>query len=501
MTDLRRACAGGLLSLALAACGDDGPSHNASVLELHGSPARAGSYVEPALTHAAAANLHVDVTFDAPYDGAAFAQALYVDRGGARDLVIAASETNVVSAFGPNGALVWQTTLGAPQPMPNPAEGVNCGDINPLGITGTPVIDATTSTIYLDAMIQENAAAHHRIFALSLEDGSTRPGWPVDVGTQLVSAAMPFSPATQNQRGGLTLLNGRVYVPYGGHAGDCGVYYGWVVAVPTTNPSTPTGFVTTTIHAGAWMPGGVSSDGKNVFAVFGNGGGATWMQSEMVARLGAGATFSGNSRDYWVPPNWGDLDATDLDITGPAMPLDLPGSTPSALLVSFGKDGYVHLHARDNLGGIAPPLAQFHAAGPILSTSAIYTTANGTYVVLRGHGLTGCPGLTSTSSLVALKITPGDPPLLSFAWCAGTGKSGSPMVTTTDGKSDAIVWAIGAEDDQRLHGYDGDTGEVVFAGGGAGDAMMSTSRFITPIAAKGRIFVAADGRLYAFTTD
>jgi hypothetical protein len=75
------------------------------------------------------------------------------------------------------------------------------------------------------------------------------------------------------------------------------------------------------------------------------------------------------------------------------------------------------------------------------------------------------------------------------------------MVTTTDGKSDAIVWAIGAEDDQRLHGYDGDTGEVVFAGGGAGDAMMSTSRFITPIAAKGRIFVAADGRLYAFTTD
>ena len=62
------------------------------------------------------------------------------------------------------------------------------------------------------------------------------------------------------------------------------------------------------------------------------------------------------------------------------------------------------------------------------------------------------------------------------------------------------MWAVGAEGDQRLHGYDGATGAVIFAGGGAGDAMASTSRFITPIIAKGRLFVAADGQLYAFTT-
>ena len=62
------------------------------------------------------------------------------------------------------------------------------------------------------------------------------------------------------------------------------------------------------------------------------------------------------------------------------------------------------------------------------------------------------------------------------------------------------MWAVGAEGDNRLHGYDGDTGAVVFAGGGTGDAMASTSRFITPIVAKGHIFVAANGQLYAFTT-
>jgi hypothetical protein len=246
----------------------------------------------------------------------------------------------------------------------------------------------------------------------------------------------------------------------------------------------------------------VTSDGTSVFAVFGNGNsGSTWAHNEAVLRLGAGAAFSSEPRDYWAPTNWQQLDQTDKDLAGPAMPLDLPGATPSALVVAFGKDGNVYLLARDNLGGIAAPLAQLHAASnEILNTPAMYRTASGTYVAFRGHGATGCPGLTGASSLIAVKIAPGNPPQLSLAWCAGTGSAGSPIVTTTDGTSNPIVWVGGAEGDQRLHGYDGDTGAVVFAGGGAGDAMASTSRFITPMVAKGRIFVAANGQLYAFTT-
>src|SRR5215468_9703633 len=502
-----------LIAFAATACGGGGdaggspgdgsgfPGHRGSVLELHAEPSRAGAYIDAAFTTAAAATLHLDTTFTAKYTGAAFAQALYLDRGGARDLVIAATEANQVSAFGPTGAMVWQVTLGAPQPMPNGAEGANCGNINPLGITGTPVIDAASGTLYLDAMIRDNNAAHHRIFALSVDDGATRPGWPVDVGTALKGTATPFVPAPQNQRGGLTLVGGRVYVPYGGHAGDCGNYHGWVVAVPVDQPGALTAFESTSTRAGDWTPGGVSSDGTSVFTVFGNGGGSTWGHSEAALRLGAGATFSGNAPDYWAPVNWQSLDSSDTDLAGPAMPLDLPGATPSALLVVFGKDGNVYLLARNNLGGIAGPLAQLGAASNvILNTSAMYRTANGTYVVFRAHGASGCPGVTGSSSLVSVKIAPGNPPKLSLAWCAGTGNSGSPIATTTDGTSNPIVWAVGAEGDNRLHGYDGDTGAVVFAGGGAGDAMASTSRFITPIVAKGRIFVAANGQLYAFTT-
>src|SRR5215468_2753663 len=166
-----------LIAFAATACGGGGdaggspgdgsgfPGHRGSVLELHAEPSRAGAYIDAAFTTAAAATLHLDTTFTAKYSGDAYAQALYLDRGGARDLVIAATEANQVTAFDP---------------------------------TGTPVIDATSSTLYLDAMIRENNAAHHRIFALSVDDGSTRSGWPVDVATA-VKGTTPFVPAPQNQ--------------------------------------------------------------------------------------------------------------------------------------------------------------------------------------------------------------------------------------------------------------------------------------------------------------
>src|SRR5690349_14352913 len=121
-----------LIALAAAACGGGGGNRDAngspgdgsgaSVLELHAGPSRAGAYVDAAFTMAAAAALHLDTTFTAKYAGAAFAQALYLDRGGARDLVIVATEANEVAAFDPTGAAVWRVNLGAPQPMPNATE-------------------------------------------------------------------------------------------------------------------------------------------------------------------------------------------------------------------------------------------------------------------------------------------------------------------------------------------------------------------------------------------
>jgi hypothetical protein len=489
---------------ALAACSSSSHGTGESVLQLHGSGSRAGAYVVPSFTQAAAANLHIDPSFVATYNGNAYAQPLYVDNGGdASDRVIAATELNEVAAFDATGKMIWTQELGSAQTMPNPTEGAPCGDIDPLGITGTPVIDPDTQTLFLDAMIDMGGHAHHQIFALSLADGSIHSGWPIDTGTAVTFDGRAFEPAVENQRGGLTLLNGDVYVPYGGHNGDCGDYHGWVIAVPESDPSHPTAFATQAVQAGAWSPGGVTNDGKNVFAVFGNGmgSGSGWANTEMVARFGAGASFSNDATDYWVPPDWASLDAGDIDVTGPALVIDDPASTPSALLASFGKDGSMNLIDRDDMGGITAPLATIQAStGQIINTSATYTTATGRYIVIKGPGPADCPG-TPGGSVTAVRVESGSPPTLSIAWCAATGPVGSPIATTTDGTSDPIVWVIGAEGDQRLHGFDGDTGAVVYDGGGSNDAMGSTSRFISPMVAKGRIFVAANGQLYAFATE
>jgi hypothetical protein len=108
-----------------------------------------------------------------------------------------------------------------------------------------------------------------------------------------------------------------------------------------------------------------------------------------------------------------------------------------------------------------------------------------------------CPGGTR-GDLTVLAIGAGSPPTLRVAWCAAESGRGSPIITTTDGRTDPIVWTVGAEGDNRLHGFRGDTGEVVFSGGGAAEVMSQVRRFQTPIAAGGRLYIAADEHVYAF---
>jgi outer membrane protein assembly factor BamB len=124
----------------------------------------------------------------------------------------------------------------------------------------------------------------------------------------------------------------------------------------------------------------------------------------------------------------------------------------------------------------------------------VYTTAAATYVTFRASGAF-CLA-TGGGDLSTLQITAGTPPTLTGAWCATAG-SGSPMVTTSDGQADAIVWQMGAENDNHLHAFDGDTGAPL-AFPGRSVTIPGMRRYNAPIAAKGRIYVAADGAVVAF---
>jgi hypothetical protein len=318
--------------------------------------------------------------------------------------------------------------------------------------------------------------------------------WPVDVN----AAVSGFDSGIQNERGALQFLNGVVYVPYGGYDGDGGTYYGSVIGFPVASPGTPTWWHTKAAKGGVWGPGALPTDGTSLFPITGNTSGTngTWGGGEAVIRLAPGPTFSDNPTDYYAPSNWEDLDNSDTDLGGASEVLvDMPGAQVPHLVVAGGKDGNLYVLNRDNLGGIGGELLKTPVSGSnIKGALAAYTTAQGTYVAMHieGGGGSDCPSGQGGNQVV-VKITQ-NPIAAKTAWCSTQTGLGSPMITTTDGTANPIVWNVS----NKLYGWNGDTGAVIVDGTNTG---MSTAsqKWNTPIAAKGRIVVGVNGQLYVFT--
>jgi hypothetical protein len=462
-------------------------------------------YVDAAFTRAAAAGLKK--AYSEPIAGPTYAQPLFFENGpGGKDIVIVATERNEVSALdAADGAVVWRKTLGAPAT----STGCSLSNINPLGITGTPVIDPATKRVFLNAVTSEGGFKH-QIFALSLEDGSTVAGWPVDVAAKAKAGSLSFEADIHNQRGALIILDGKVYVPYGGHFGDCGDYHGWIVGVPIDNPAAPIAWATRARAGGIWAPGGLASDGTSLFAVTGNtmSEGAQppfafeapmmWGHGESILKFPPSLQFSEMAADYVSAMNWAALDDADADLggSGPVL-FSVAGATPSSLVLGLGKDNKAYLANAQNLGGMGTFTAiKTVSSQQIMQAAVAYNTPTGTFFAFRGMG-TGCP--SGSGQITAVKVGAASPPTMDVAWCAGSAGSGSPIVTTTDGTAETIVWYFTAEGDRKLRGFNGETGAVVFNGGGAAETMPTINRFQTPIAAKGKIFVAAGSELWAFT--
>jgi hypothetical protein len=419
-----------------------------------------------------------DANFNGTIVGNVYSQPLYIEDGpGGKAMVIATTESNNVYALDAvNGTIIWQRNLGTAV-----TSGLPCGNISPVGITGTPVVDLASRSLFLNAEI---SGVGHQIFSLNVDTGATNVGWPVTVS----AAVSGFdSDRSQSERGALGLANGVVYVAYGGRFGDCGSYRGRLIGIQINNPASVTSYATTSTRAGAWAPGGVASDGTNLYITTGNGsGGVTWSGSEAVIRLPPGLVFSGATADYWAPANWATLDGGDTDLSGSGPILvDVPGATPSALVVAIGKDRNAYLLNRANLGGVSLPLNQGNVStGTIIGAAASYRTSTDTFVVLR----------PVSGTLTAFKITAASPPAVATGWSISSSGRTAPFVTSTDGTSETIVWAAGS--DGFLRGYNGQTGAQIFGGGAS--AMTGVRSFNTGIAARGHIYYAADNKVYSF---
>jgi|SRR5581483_11548089 len=470
-----------------------------NVTQYHNHASRDGLYVDSSFTQSAAANLTRDLNFDGTIEGDVYAQPLYIEGGpGGRAMIIVVTESNNVYALDAvDGTIIWERNVGPPVPGAD----LHCTEFDFMGITGTPVVDLTSRALFLDAMItpDDGTTKQHLILSLNVDTGDINPGWPVDVEATATYNGMHFTAEIQQQRPALGIVGNILYVGYGSMR-DCDLYRGWLVGVPIDNPDPSSGVTAWAAatdngaHGGAiWGVGGIASDGVHPFVTTGNTWtGGTWSGGEAVIRFQPGPIFS----DYWAPLNWHDLDNWDIDLggSGPLL-VDVPGATPSSLVVALGKDGNAYLLDRSNLGGITEPVASFHITDQgFTQAAASYRTNQDTYVACRA----------SKIELKTFRITATNPPTISSGWSVGQNGCGSPFVTSTDGTNNMIVWAVGTETtgfpgDQRLHGYNGDTGAVVYDGGGPNELMAGTHSYSTTgITARGCIYLAGDNKVYAF---
>ncbi len=460
-----------------------------NVTQKNNNLSRDGHYIDAAFTPGNAANLTRDLNFTGTISGNVHAQPLYIEGGPKGPMVIVLTASNNVYALNADtGAVIWsRTDIG-----PAVTSGLPCGNINPVGIIGTPAVDLDSRSLFFDALISGSPIKHF-VYSLNVDTGATNPNWPVDLNATANYNGTSFTSLVQEERGALALVNGIVYVPFSGYFGDCGTYHGWVVGVQINDPTNVGAWATTAIGGGIWGHSGVASDGKNMFVITGNtftSPGDPWSGGEAIVRLQAGPIFTGQPTDFWAPTNWQSLDNGDTDLGGcSAILIDAPGATPSQLVLALGKDGNAYLVNRNNLGGVAAPVAQLSVDGTLLGqSSATYTTGQGTYFVFRA----------GSSEIKAYKITATNPPAIVSAWSVSQSGQGSPWVTTTDGTNNAIVWVVGAQGDNRLHGYDGDTGTVVYAGGGNNELMTGTRKWNSGMVARGSIYVANDNQVYKF---
>jgi hypothetical protein len=521
---------------------DDG-----SVLERGKRPSRDGNYVQPTLTATAVmAKMGPDTAFStaATFTGSMFTSPLYLAAGpGGKGIYIASTTNNDVKAFDDTGAMVWMRNL-----VQIPKSG---GSLNPVsnaghpagGIMGTPVIDPKTgpdgfATIYVCAPAAATAGGtmdRYELHAISAKDGSERTGWPakLDATVKATNDGLnrAFNPTIEAQRPALSLVSGIVYIGFGGPFGDFGAtYYGWVIAVDTTDPTKIGAWATRGGGGAIWSPGGFSSDGDGVLITTGNAYGgtpATYMDSEGIIRLsGIGLT----KKDFYYPTRFKQMDTDDQDMSSSSvLLLDVPGATPAKYAITESKDAYLYFLDPSKLGaptggGEAIPPLQLSMSNHSARTSPVsYTTATGIHIALtvdRGPYM-GCPATPAVDPglavMMGFTVAAGSPAKLTQTWCTNIGgptggdpntttvknRSGSPLVTTTDGKANPILWVGGTMSQpvnntpaNMLYGIDGETGAVIYK---SAASCAGIRQWTTPIAVKGHIVLGGDAKLCSWS--
>ena len=396
--------------------------------------------------------------FSCPLDGYAYAQPLYVANlaipgKGMRNVVFVATELDSVFAFDADAnpcVQLWHANLvpAGSEAVPTPNLNISSTDIAPfVGITGTPVINVSTSTLYVVAEARttiSNPTYSHLLYALDLATGQTKLQ---SSGVPIGSSVPGFSSVLENQRAALLLDNNTVYIAFGSHHGQ-GNYHGWLLGHDSSTIQSTLSFNTTPnglLGGGIWQSGGGPSadSNHNVFVLTGDGpfdanrGGASYSNSFL--RLGTAGALA--VTDYFSPCDQNTLATAGLD-AGASAPLLLPDTAGSVsrphLLVGASKNGTLYLAYRDSLGGyngICPDASSRVQTvpvgdGPILNTPIFW---NNTVYVAAGNGkLKAFP--LAAGVLASSPLASQSPEMF--------GPQGATPVVSAKGGANALIWLI-----------------------------------------------------------
>ena len=458
--------------------------------------------------------------FSYPVDGQIYGQPLYlggvnVAGKGFHNVVFVATEHDSVYAFDADSSLanassLWEVHFTNGTTVTTvPASDVNCGQIDPeIGITGTPVIDPASGTIYVVAMtkiIGATTSYMQQLHALDVTSGAERPGSPVTIqasfpGTGEGGNTVVFQPKNYKQRPGLLLLNGVVYTAWSSHC-DIGTYHGWLIGYDENTLQQVVVYNNTpNANQGSFWAGGAApaADANgNIYVVAGNGafdaesGGVDLGESFIKLSSANGLQVE----DYFTPFNFSPLDSQDLDVgsAGVAFLGDEAGSASHPhLMAGSGKEGRIYLLDRDNLGHwqagsdsqIVGSVAG--AIGGLFGNPAYFN--NSVYFCGSGDRLKAFAVSNAT-----LSQTPASQSQASF------GYPGCVPSISASGASNAIVWIL--EGSPALHAYDALnlTNELYNSNQNASrDALGSYVKYSVPMIANGKVYAGSANALVVY---
>ena len=338
-------------------------------------------------------------SWTAAVDGAVYAQPLIVGT----EVIVATENDTVYALDTSSGAVRWSRHLAAPV-----TGGLPCGNVDPSGITGTPVADVATGRLWV-VTFTDQPSYQHTLWELDLATGRTESQRPIDVSGS--------DPRAQQERGALVLLGSRVYVPFGGLYGDCSDYKGRVVGAPVSGSGPLVTFTTPNQRqAGIWAPAGEAVRDGSLYVATGNGTPYDQVDdSDSVLRLSPDLQVE----DRFTPANFESLSADDQDLGSTA-----PALLPDGLIFQIGKQGVGYLLDGTRLGGTGGQLASSKMCEGGFGGDAV----DGDTVVFSCY-----------NSLRAVTVTPGPDgaaPGLRALWSVTGDNPGPPII------AGGVVWDV-----------------------------------------------------------